>query len=99
MKRVVLDLGAQIELAEILQWLSEHSADHGDAFAAAYDAIERRIAENPEQFPETEPGIRRALIRRFRDSVYFILEENEAVIMAVAHQRRRPGYWRDRETE
>lgn len=94
--KVTLTVAAQIELAEALQWLTEHSLERAVAFDAAYELVEHRIAEHPEWFPEVEPGIRRALIRRFRYSVFFIVRENEALIVAVAHQHRRPGYWKDR---
>lgn len=94
--KVVLTLAAQIELAEALQWLTERSLDRAVAFDAAYEQVERHIADHPEWLPEIESGIRRALIQRFRYSVFFTLNENEAVIVAVAHQHRRPGYWRER---
>jgi hypothetical protein len=94
--KVVVSLGAQIELAEAMQWWTERSLERGMAFHSAYCQIEGRIAEHPEWFPEIEPGIRRALMRRFRYSVFFVVKENQAVIVAVAHQHRRPGYWRER---
>lgn len=91
MKRVVLNLDAQIELVEILRWLSDHSADRAEQFAAAYDAIELSMSEDPEQFPEAKPGIRRALIGGFKYSIFFVVEEDEAIILAVTHQ-----HWRNR---
>jgi hypothetical protein len=36
------------------------------------------------------------LARRFPFSVIYAHEEATIVIVAVAHQRRRPGYWRER---
>lgn len=94
--KVSLALAAQIELAEALQWLTERSLERALEFDAAYERLEARIAANPKQFPEIEPGIHRALVPRFRYSVFFIVRNEEAVIVALAHQSRRPGYWRDR---
>lgn len=39
-----------------------------------------------------DPG-RRALARRFPYAVFFDVEPERAVVMAIAHTSRRPGYW------
>ena len=93
---VVLTPEAQLELIEILEWMTERSVERARTFDAAYGQIEERIAEHPEWFPEIEPGIHRALIRRFRYSVLFTLRGGQALILAVMHQHRQPGYWRNR---
>lgn len=94
--KVILSLAAHIELAEAIQWTTEGSVDRGSALNDAYDEVERRIADHHEWFPEVEPGIRRALLKRFRYSVFFVVRETEIEIVAFAHQSRRPDYWRDR---
>lgn len=42
-------------------------------------------------------GFRRILLRRFPISVIYAPRDGEIVIVAIAHQRRRPGYWRGRQ--
>lgn len=58
-------------------------------------AIER-IGEHSEQFPLHEFGTRRLTLRRFPYLVIFRETGAGVEIIAVAHGRRRPGYWRDR---
>lgn len=41
-------------------------------------------------------GKRRYLMRRFPYSLIYLVEREELRILAVAHQSRRPGYWRAR---
>ena len=41
-------------------------------------------------------GFRRALLRRFPFSLIYAIESNEVIVVAVAHQRRRPNYWKRR---
>lgn len=43
-----------------------------------------------------EFGTRRIVLPRFPYSVVYEVHADHIVIVAVAHQRRRPGYWRDR---
>lgn len=65
-----------------------------------------RIKEAPAQFPEhallavpTEAGplffgVRRALLSKpFPYVVFFYIRRGTAVVLAIAHARRRPGYW------
>lgn len=41
-------------------------------------------------------GFRRAVLQRFPFSIIYSEEPSEIVIIAVAHAKRRPGYWRGR---
>ncbi len=65
-----------------------------------------RIKEAPGQFPEhailavpTDTGplffaVRRALLPRpFPYVVFFYVRQRTAIVLAIAHARRRPGYW------
>ena len=55
-----------------------------------------RIVEVPRLGTEVRPGIRRRLLCRFPYAVLYALENSEIVILAIAHQSRRPGYWTSR---
>lgn len=54
------------------------------------------IMENPMAATPVGSGIRSKIVGRFPYSVLYAVEGNVLVIIAVAHQRRRPGYWRSR---
>ena len=41
-------------------------------------------------------GTRRVFPTKFPFSVVYAVRETEIVILAVAHFKRRPGYWRER---
>jgi hypothetical protein len=43
-----------------------------------------------------EPEFRRVFLGRFPHAVIFYCEDGRAIVVAVAHLRRMPGYWRDR---
>jgi len=51
------------------------------------------IGENPERFPVWRQTWRRALLHRFPYVVFFMIDEDRVVVWAVAHTKRRPGYW------
>lgn len=65
-----------------------------DLVAAGIDDIRRQ----PQAWPRW-PGhddVRRRVLRRFPYSVIYLLERREIVIVAIAHHKRRPGYWLQR---
>ena len=54
------------------------------------------ISERPEAGSPYLRGARRVLLRRFPFFVVYRVWGEQVQIVAVAHARRRPGYWRQR---
>jgi len=52
--------------------------------------------EHPDLGAGVEYGFRRMLIRRFPFTIIYAVESEQIVVVAVAHQRRRPEYWKGR---
>ena len=67
-----------------------------DAVVATLSLIETRpeIGSSPFRDPET----RRMLVSRFPYQVVYRLVPDEIIVVAIAHLRRRPGYWKHRTT-
>jgi plasmid stabilization system protein ParE len=78
------------------RWHAERSPAAAAAFSEEMDGAESAIARLPEAWPPFEHGTRRYLLRRFPFSVVYRVEPHRVVIVAVAHARRRPGYWQSR---
>jgi plasmid stabilization system protein ParE len=62
---------------------------------------QRRSSERPRLFPRLQDvgatlEIRRALLARFPYALVFLVREDEVRVLAVAHAKRRPGYWLSR---
>lgn len=79
-----------------VRWYAERSVMAAIGFDAELEASELAISDNPLAWPVFEAPTRRLLLRRFPFSVVYYLEAHRAVIVAVAHAHRRPGYWRYR---
>ena len=101
---VELGHDAARELEDATQWYLAHGLDHGPE--AAWELAERfveevergigLIAEHPTLHAEIEPGVRRIVLRSFPYSLIYSMESDFALVLAVMHHRRSPGYWRDR---
>ena len=79
-----------------LEWYSERSLRAADAFLEELDDALRLIAEAPQRWPRYEAGTRRLPLRRFPYFVVYRERFHTVQVLAIAHGRRRPGYWRSR---
>jgi toxin ParE1/3/4 len=75
------------------EWYLARNAEAGEAFMAELDAAIEQIEQGPRQWPPYLGGPRRYLFHRFPFFVDFRETATRIEIVAVAHGRRRPGYW------
>ena|SRR5258705_13841394 len=94
--RVRLHREARAELREARRWYYQRSPLSATAFAHAVDNAVSRIVEAPMQCPLSEHRTRKLILQRFPFNIFYLPGESEVVIVAVAHQKRRPGYWTSR---
>jgi toxin ParE1/3/4 len=78
------------------QWYESRSEVAARAFVAELDAGIDCIRSSPELYPPYLHGTRRYLLRRFPYLVVYRVIRGTIQVVAVAHGRRRPGYWRSR---
>ncbi len=87
---------AVVDAEASARWYADRSPTASARFSAELDEAEAAILERPEAWPSGEAGTRRYLLRRFPFSVIYRAEGSKIVIIAIAHARRRPGYWKAR---
>lgn len=87
---------ARAELLEARRWYDERSPLSATAFAQAVDNAVSRIMAAPTHYPLAADGTRTLVLQRFPFKIFYLHGESEIVIVAVAHQKRRPGYWSSR---
>jgi hypothetical protein len=85
------------EYEEARNWYERRRAGLGPEFANETDRAIARIAKYPNRWPIYFERFRRVRLRRFPYSLYyFVVGSSRVLVLAVAHARRRPGYWRRR---
>ena len=91
---VVLAPAAERDISDAFLWYRERNALAADGFRTeVFDAIDR-IASAPMSRPPDGEGNRMRVLKRFPYSVYYEVVGATITILAVAHHRRRPNYWR-----
>ncbi len=69
----------------------------GSAFLSEFRQTRERIGELPKVGRIVRADIRRRQIYRFPYAVLYRATDKEIVIVAIAHRRRRPGFWHGRQ--
>src|SRR5262245_16153729 len=89
-------LDALAEAVAAAAWYRERNARAAAAFEAEIAHAMDRVAAAPDRYPPYLDESRRILLRRFPYAIIYRLNAESIEIVAVAHGRRRPGYWRHR---
>jgi plasmid stabilization system protein ParE len=87
---------AVAEAQAAAQWYRERSALAAHAFLAELDRAIKKISEDPAIWPRCVGGTQRFLLKRFPFSVVYRQVSNRVEVVAIAHGRRKPGYWKRR---
>jgi plasmid stabilization system protein ParE len=95
--RFVFHPEAADEYAEATRWYLERGATVREAFIVEIERALRLVAAFPNRWPRYGRRHRRLLVRRFPYSVVYLEKRGRLWIVAVAHAKRKPFYWLDRE--
>jgi plasmid stabilization system protein ParE len=74
----------------------EANAELGLAFIAEFERSLGVLCNYPRLGPVWRGTARRFPLRRFPYTIIYQVKPEEARVIALAHQSRRPGYWRGR---
>ena len=96
MADVLILAGAEQDYAEALAWYAERSQRAARGFETEFERAIESISEAPRRFPSYDGKHRFYLMRRYPFQVIYREASVGILIVAVAHAKRRPGYWRDR---
>ncbi|MBI3865672.1 MAG: type II toxin-antitoxin system RelE/ParE family toxin [Planctomycetia bacterium] len=88
--------GARRDFDESFDWYAERSVNAAARFAGAVDAALVNVAVNPTQFGSADGVHRECPVKTFPFRVVYRIVDNGVLVVAIAHVKRRPGYWRTR---
>lgn len=92
--RLLIDPAALAELRDTTSfYIAQAGAALGGAFVDEFDRVTRLLLANPQLGAARRNGLRQYSFRRFPYHVIYQISGDELRIIAVAHQRRAPGYW------
>lgn len=87
---------ARAELDASVDFYESRLGGLGGRFLAAVEEAIGRIARSPDAGSALQHGFRKRLVPGFPFTVVYRVSQGQLFIVAVAHQHRRPDYWRRR---
>ncbi|MBA4405850.1 plasmid stabilization protein [bacterium] len=88
---------AYIEYQEAIEYYNLQSDGLGNKFIVEIDRTISIIKNYPESFTKYTEHLRKAVVTAFPYNLIYSIQEEKTIIMAVAHQHRKPNYWLKRE--
>ena len=93
---IILHTEAEIEILQAVEWYAERSLLATRAFIYELNGVIVRAARSPDTWPRTFGNARRIVFPNFPFDLVFRRSGERIEIVAVAHHRRRPAYWKNR---
>jgi plasmid stabilization system protein ParE len=87
---------ASDEVAEAFVWYSEVDPEVAERFKLELDRAERLVQRSPQAWGRYLHDTRGFRFRGFPFVMTYIVRDERIIVVAIAHTRRRPGYWRNR---
>lgn len=87
---------AAAEVEEDRSWYRKRSESAEAGFLRELDHAITQVVDAPAQWPPYLAGTRRYVFPRYPYSLVYFVEDDIIRVVAVAHDNKRPGYWRKR---
>ncbi|MGD9644806.1 MAG: type II toxin-antitoxin system RelE/ParE family toxin [Pirellulales bacterium] len=87
---------AERDIDETFEWYLARSSDAAANFILALNDAMQRISAQPELWPAYDENTRSCPLRKYPFRVVFMNLPDRVRVIAVAHLRRSPGYWKGR---
>jgi hypothetical protein len=83
-------------LLAAIAWYDEQEPGLGRRLNSEVEHAVASVLAQPRSGTPAGASARRVLLKRFPFSVVYRVSAEELLVVAVAHHRRRPAYWRGR---
>jgi plasmid stabilization system protein ParE len=87
---------AELELIEAAEYYELQVPGLGERFEAEVRHATDLLPDHPQIGTPADPVLRKPVLNRFPFTLYYSVTSDVLRIEVVAHQSRRPGYWRSR---
>jgi plasmid stabilization system protein ParE len=87
---------AREEFRNAIRWYRSQNPLVSAEFRLTVSGVIRLVVQASQRWPKYLYGTRRFVMRRFPFSIIYIDDPELVTVVAVAHSKRKPGYWRGR---
>lgn len=83
---------ANSDLKKAVAYYSKVEPSLGLDFAEDVERALAYLRSDPKAFPKVRNEVRHTTLSRFPYNLFFTIGENEVLVLAISHFRKRPGY-------
>jgi len=87
---------ASQEYEDAVWWYHERRPKAAERFRKAVQRRLDEIAQSPQRWSRLDEDHHFALVERFPYFIVYVPRENDVLVVAISHSRRRPNYWMGR---
>ena len=91
--QVIIRPEAANEVQAAFDWYEDKSEGLGLEFLRAAEACLEKIRRNPLSYPLAYKQTRKAILRKFPYSLFYVIDDDTVVILACFHGKRHPIDW------
>lgn len=91
--RVIFTRFARQELEDAVRFYELEFSGLGSRFKEEVRKAALRIAAYPQAWSLERGDVRKCLLHKFPYKLMYSVEEDHILVIAVAHQHRKPDYW------
>ena len=81
---------AAAEVEAVISWYARPEINQASSFVNDLERTESHLRAQPALYQQIEGEIRRAVLRRFPYSLFYVIERDEVVVLACMHQHQKP---------
>lgn len=96
MKPALFTALAEADVEEAFDWYEAQRPGLGLTFRHAVDLAVAAAEANPEAYAVLHRGTRRVILPKFPYALYYVVAEENLVVVGCIHAKRHPKTWRSR---
>lgn len=95
-QKILVRSPAEKDITEAIDWYEKQLPGLGTRFLDDLDMTIKSIVNNPQLYRKVYKNFRRALLNKFPYGIYYLLESDRIIIMAIYHEKRDSKNWKRR---
>ena len=93
---IIIRPEARLDILDAFSWYQEQRPGLGLDFKLCVDEVFSKLRRRPNIYKKVHKEVRRVVTQRFPFGVFYLIENNKVIALAVLHARRDPKKWKQR---
>ena len=91
-----LHTGAKEDIEEAISYYSDINPTLSEDLLNEFYQTIALVLKRPFLFPATRKKYRKVPLHRFPYKIFYVIKKEEIIVLAFAHHKRKPNYWKKR---